>query len=122
MAKKQSQDNQKTILEQVYDYQTRLQGVANDLAVKLAAVALKTDEPVAKFIAKELPKKKSSIKAELERMQKLIAKVEAIRKPTYKAAKDLIFSTSADVMQAGTDETAKEFNKALGDAHKSITI
>lgn len=106
----------KTILEQVYDYQTRLQGVANDLAVKLAAVALKTNEPVAKFIATELPKKKRSIKAELDRMDKLIAKVEAIRQPSYNAAKDLILSTSADVVQSGTDETAKEFNKALGDS------
>ena len=106
----------KTILEQVYDYQTRLQGVANDLAVKLAAVALKTNDDVAKFIANNLPWRKRAIKAELDRMNKLIAKVEEIRKPTYAAAKDLILSTSADVLQSGTDETAKEFNMALGDA------
>ncbi len=49
-------------------------------------------------------------------MEKLIAKVEELRKPTYDAAKDLILSTSADVLQSGTDETAKEFNMALGDA------
>lgn len=115
MAKK-TQTPKKTILEQVYDYQTRLQGVANELAVKLGAIALQTDDKVAKFIATELPKKKRSIKAELDRMEKLVAKVEAIRSPTYSAAKDVVFSTSADVVQAGTDETAKEFNKALGES------
>lgn len=109
-----AKQSDKTILEQVYDYQTRLQGVANDLAVKLAATTLQTNNQVAKFVATELPKKKSSIKAELDRMNKLIAKVEAIRKPTYDAAKDLVFATSADVLQSGTDETAKEFNMALG--------
>ena len=107
--------SQKTILEQVYDYQTRLQGVANDLAVKLAAVALQTNDDVAKFIANNLPWRKRAIKAELDRMNKLIAKVEEIRKPTFDAAKDLILSTSADVLQSGTDETAKEFNMALRD-------
>lgn len=107
---------QLTILEQMLAYQTRLQGVANDLAIKLADAALSTNADVAKFIATELPKKSKSIKAELERIERLIAKIETLRAPSYKLAQDLIFSTSADVVQAATDETAKEFNRALANA------
>ena len=115
MAKKQ-----KSILEIVYDYQTRLQGVANSLGMELATLIGETDNAVVKLLQRELTKKvagnsASAIKKELERLKKLIAKIEQIRKPSYKAVKDLLLSTSADVVQAGTDEIAKEANWLLGE-------
>ena len=81
---------------------------------------METDPDVAKLIVSELSKKpEKTIKDELKRMQKLLAKVEIVRKKTYDAAKDLLFSTSADVAKIATDETAREFNLALGAAAKA---
>lgn len=104
------------IYDQLYAYQTKLQGVANDLAVKLAAVISESDPKVLKYLLTELPKKESGIKDEMKRLRKIMEGVEEIRKKSYSAAKDLTVSTSAEVAKAGTDETAKEFNKALGEA------
>ena len=108
----------KTVLDQVLDYQSLLQGVANNLANRLAYLVSQTDSEVLKTLVKDLTKKKHGLKAEMERLQKIIAKIEEIRSPSYKASEDLILSTSADVIKAGTDEIAKEFNRALAQAAK----
>ena len=108
-----AKQSDKTVLESLYDYQTRLQGVANDLAIQLAALALRTDEAVAKLMIKELPKKEADLKKEMARVKKLIAALEKVRQPTYNAAKDLVLATSSSVVQKATTETAKEFNKSL---------
>ena len=42
----------KALFDRLYAYQTRLQGVSNDLAVKLAAVISETDPDVLKYLAK----------------------------------------------------------------------
>lgn len=109
--------NKKTIYEQLYDFQTRLQGVANDLGIKLAAVVSSSDQDVLKHLLKELPKEQGkSVQGELRRLQKITKGVEDIRKKSFDLAKDTLISTSLDVAKAGTDETAKEFNAALGEA------
>lgn len=108
-----AKQSDKTVLEYLYDYQTRLQGVAHDLAIQLAALALRTDEAVAKLLIKELPKKEDDVKKEMARVKKLIVALEKVRKPTYQAAKDIVLATSASVVQKATTETAKEFNKSL---------
>ena len=111
---------QKNILETVYDYQVRLQGVANSLGIKLATLIGNTDETVLRLLKKELIKKvagnsASDIKKELSRLRNLVSVISKVRKSSFDLAKDLLFSTSADVIKAGTDETAKEFNQSLGE-------
>lgn len=109
--------NKKTIYEQLYAFQTRLQGVANDLGIKLAAVVSSSDQDVLKHLLKELPKEQGkNVQGELRRLQKITKGVEDIRKKSFDLAKDTLISTSLDVAKAGTDETAKEFNAALGEA------
>ena len=115
MAKKQ-----KNILETVYDYQVRLQGIANSLGIQLATLISSTDDEVVKLLKKELTKKVAGssakdIKKELVRLKNLISVIANIRKSSFDLAKDLLFSTSADVIKTGTDETAKEFNQSLGE-------
>ena len=91
--------------------------MANDLGIKLAAVVSGTDKDVLNVLTKEIPKApKKSIEGELKRLKEITAAVEKVRKKSFDAAKDTLFSTSLDVAKAGTDETAKEFNAALGEA------
>ena len=113
-----AKQTEKTVLEYLYGYQTRLQGVANDLAIKLAALTLRTDESVAKLLIKELPLRDADIKKELVRVKKLIVRVEKLRKPTYDAARDLVFETSASVLQKASEETVKECNRALAEQRR----
>gem|GEM_PF-1642724 len=113
-----AKQTEKTVLEYLYDYQTRLQGVANDLAIKLAALTLRTDESVAKLLIKELPQRDADIKKELVRVKKLIVRVEKLRKPTYDAARDLVFETSSSVLQKASEETVKECNRALAEQRR----
>ena len=117
MAKKQAK---KTVSDYLYDYQTRLQGVANDLGVRLSALLFTTDAKVLSLLRKELPKYKRGALAEMKRLEKIISKIEAVRDPSYSAAKDLILETSADIVQAATTETAKEFNRALAEQRQKI--
>ena len=87
--------NKKTIYEQLYAFQTRLQGVANDLGIKLAAVVSSSDQDVLKHLLKELPKEQGkSVQGELRRLQKITNGVEDIRKKSFYLAKDTIISTS----------------------------
>ena len=110
----------KTIYEKLYEYQTRLQGVANDLGIKLAAVVSGTDKDVLDILTKEIPKEsKETIKGEIKRLQEITSAVEQIRKKSFDAAKDTLLSTSFDVAKAGASETAKEFNAALGAAARA---
>lgn len=102
-----------TLYDLLYGYQTRLQGVANDLAVRIAALIGTTDESVLKLLRGAVKKENLPLDKELERLAKIISKIEAARKPAYKAAKKLLFDTSASVAKAATDQTAKEFNLQL---------
>ena len=108
MAKKQAK---KTVSDYLYDYQTRLQGVANDLGVRLSALLFTTDAKVLSLLRKELPKYKRGALAEMKRLEKIVSKIEAVRDPSYSAAKELILETSADIVQAATTEKAKEFKR-----------
>jgi len=117
MAKKKAE---KTVFDDLYDYQTRLQGVANDLGFRLSALLFTTDAKVLSLLRKELPKYKRGALAELKRLEKIVRKIEAVRKPSYSAAKDLIFETSASVVQAATSETAKEFNRSIAEQRRQI--
>ncbi len=108
-----------TILETAYNYQTRLQGVANDLAIKLATIIADTDPALLKTILKELPKKDADIKKELTRLQKIIAKIETIRKKSYDASKDLVLSTSADVIETASEEVAKEVRQSVAEQSRA---
>ena len=108
-----AKQTEKTVMEYLYDYQTRLQGVANDLAIQLAALTLKTDDKLAKLMIKELPKKNADLQYEAQRIKKVIVALEKVRKPTYDAAMDLALETSASVISGASSHVAQEFNAAL---------
>ena len=116
MAKKR---DEKTVNDYLYDYQTRLQGVANDLGVRLGALMISSDAKVLKLLRSELPKYKDG-KKEFERLEKIVSKIEAVRSPAYSAAQDMVLNTSASVVQAATSETAKEFNKLIAEQRRKI--
>ena len=97
-----------TLYDVLYDYQTRLQGVSNDLGVKLAALMYATEDKVLAVLKKDAPKVASGLKAEVERVNKLVKKLEETRAPSYDAAQDLILSTCGTVVKNATKQTAVE--------------
>lgn len=108
-----AKQTEKSVLQYLYDYQTRLQGVANDLATKLVALVLKTDDELVNLMVKELPKRHADLQEELRRMKHIVAALEKIRRPTYDAAKDLVFETSASVIQKASSQTVREIMESL---------
>lgn len=115
----------KALLQQTYDYQTRLQGVANDLAVKLAQIVSEADKEIAKKAVEETLKlqataKKASKAADVKEVKKLLAQlkkavgnIEKIYAPKFSHAKDITVSTAMDVFNSATKETAKEIELAF---------
>lgn len=115
----------KALLQQTYDYQTRLQGVANDLAVKLAQIVSEADKEIAKKAVEEALKlqataKKASKAADVKEVKKLlvqlkkaVANIEKIYAPKFSHAKDITVSTAMDVFNSATKETAKEIEIAF---------
>ncbi|MDO4587978.1 MAG: hypothetical protein Q4C95_11895, partial [Planctomycetia bacterium] len=69
----------KTLDEELFQYQTRLQGVANSLANELSEIISATDPSILKTILKEIHHREPVIKKEMRRLQKLIQKLETIR-------------------------------------------
>ena len=111
----------KSLYDILYDYQTRLQGVSNDLALKLSAVLMNSDAKVLALLREELPNYKRSSASESARIEKLLSKVEVLRSDSYSAAEELIFKTSQQITQSATTQTAKEFNKAIAAAQKKAS-
>lgn len=74
-------NDSKTFEDILLDFQTRLQGVANGLAVKLGELIASTDAEVLRTFVKELPKREKSIRAEARRIERLIAKIEETTRP-----------------------------------------
>ena len=99
---------EETLYDVLYDYQTRLQGVSNDLGVKLAAIMYATEGKVLSVLKKDAPKSARGLKSEIDRVNKLVKKLEETRAPSYDAAKDLIFSTCGTVVENATKQTAVE--------------
>lgn len=73
----------KSPLDKLFGYQTRLQGVANSLGEELAKIIQKSDPAVLELLKKELPKKKSDLKAEFTRLGLLVARVANVRKEAF---------------------------------------
>jgi hypothetical protein len=65
---------EKNFNDLLFDYQTRLQGVANDLGDKLARLISTTDADVLKLIVKELPRREKNVRAEIRRLERLVKK------------------------------------------------
>ena len=97
-----------TLYDVLYDYQTRLQGVSNDLGVKLAAIMYATEGKVLAVLKKDVPKVARGLKTEVERVNKIVKKLEETRAPSYDAAQDLILSTCGTVVKNATKQTAVE--------------
>lgn len=113
-----SKQTEKTVLEYLYDYQTRLQGVAHDLAIQLAAFALQTDDKIASAIVQEFTNNNKPRRWEMRHLKLAVSALEKIRQPTYDAAEDFLYETSASVIQKASTETAKEFNSMLAEQRR----
>lgn len=106
----------KTFEDILLDFQTRLQGVANGLAAKLGELIASTDAAILRTLVKELPKREKSIRAETRRIERLIAKIEKMRRPGFDAARDLTFETALEVGDAASSQTVREIETAQQDA------
>lgn len=113
MSTKKSEKNFNDLL---FDYQTRLQGVANDLGDKLARLISTTDADVLKLIVKELPRREKDVRAEIRRLERLIKKIEKTRAPGFSLARDLAFQTARDVAELSSDQTVSEATAARREA------
>ncbi len=87
----------KSVEETLFHYQTRLQGVANSLAQELGDIISSTDEKILKTILSEIKKTEPDIKREMNRLQKLIRKLEIIRSDAYDHAKETAIVTGEKV-------------------------
>jgi len=106
----------KTFEDILLDFQTRLQGVANGLAAKLGELIASTDAAILRTLVKELPKREKSIRSETRRIERLIAKIEKMRRPGFDAARDLTFETALEVGDAASSQTVREIETAQQDA------
>lgn len=109
-------NDDKTFEDILLDFQTRLQGVANGLAAKLGELIASTDAAILRTLVKELPKREKSIRAETRRIERLIAKIEKMRRPGFDAARDLTFETALEVGDAASSQTVREIETAQQDA------
>ena len=109
-------NDDKTFEDILLDFQTRLQGVANGLAAKLGELIASTDAAILRTLVKELPKREKSIRAETRRIERLIAKIEKMRRPGFDAARDLTFETALEVGDAASSQTVREIETAQKDA------
>lgn len=109
-------NDDKTFEDILLDFQTRLQGVANGLAAKLGELIASTDAAILRTLVKELPKREKSIRAETRRIERLIAKIEKMRRPGFDAARDLTFETALEVGDAASSQTVREIATAQQDA------
>ncbi len=106
----------KTFEDILLDFQTRLQGIANGLAAKLGELIASTDAAILRTLVKELPKREKTIRAETRRIERLIAKIEKMRRPGFDAARDLTFETALEVGDAASSQTVREIETAQQDA------
>lgn len=112
--------NEKSFNDLLFDYQTRLQGVANDLGDKLARLISTTDADVLKLIVKELPRREKNVRAEIRRLERLVKKIEKIRAPGFDAARELVFQTARDVAENASAQTVTEAEAARNEADFNV--
>ncbi|MDO4587892.1 MAG: minor capsid protein [Planctomycetia bacterium] len=112
----------KTVEELLFYFQTRLQGVANSLAVELGDIISSTDEKILKTILSEIKKTEPDIKKEMNRLKKLVKKLEIIRSETYDKAKAIAIrngekvadkAQTFEIQQSELDKRRKLFKTKL---------
>ena len=91
--------NEKTLHEILLDFQTRLQGVGNSLAVEIQKVIEQTDQAVLKTIIDDLPSSTASVKEQMQALEGLVSKIEAVRKAGFAKAEKIAFAAGPEIVK-----------------------
>ena len=129
MAKSQKNNYNKSSLELLLDFQTRLQGVGNSLAADLEKLISSTDAALLKTIINNLPSAKESVKHQMWRLNKLTKEIEKIRAKGFDLAEVKAYGYGSEVVKkAGStvaklaDNRGKIFKKELSDKKVSDIV
>ncbi len=113
----------KTVLDAIYSYQTKLQGVANDLAIKLQRVISRSDDEILKKLLRELPRRKSDIRQEMRRLEALINALSDIRVEAFDEVISSTLDTSKELIGVSEDheKAVSELNWRNGRFNKKLS-
>ena len=111
-----------TVADHLLMYQTRLQGVAGDLALQLGEIFRRNDKKIAQTLTAERSKRQEDIRREMQRLAKLIESLEGVRAEAVGEARAATMETSRDLIHVAADseriraelnERTTKFNRPL---------
>ena len=103
----------KSSLEKLLGYQTRLQGVANDLATKLREPLDAADDETLKILRREYKTASGDVKSRIRAIQKLVVALEKTRAAAFAKAETLVVETGRSVAEIASAATLAEISPLL---------
>ncbi|MBP3532491.1 MAG: minor capsid protein [Thermoguttaceae bacterium] len=108
----------KTSLEKLLGYQTRLQGVANDLATRLRELLDAADDETLAMLRREYKTATGDVKSRIRAIQKLVVALEKARATSFAEAETLAVETGRSVAEIASDATLAEIYPLLNAAER----
>ena len=99
-------------------YQTRLQGVANDLATKLRELLDAADDETLAMLRREYKTATGDVKSRIRAIQKLVVALEKARAASFAEAETLVVETGRSVAEIASDATLAEIYPLLNAAER----
>ncbi|MBR4105555.1 MAG: minor capsid protein [Thermoguttaceae bacterium] len=99
-------------------YQTRLQGVANDLATRLRELLDAADDETLAMLRREYKSATGDVKSRIRAIQKLVVALEKARAAKFTEAETLAVETGRSVAEIASDATLAEILPLLNAAER----